>query len=156
MISFSIAVGFNRKSRTATFISILRTNDSISIQKLFVHGKMAVIFLGNCGLPALPFHCLSHQPTSPADTAQLERRKPEPPHHGKGGGNTAPCCLTKGSPKIPTEHCSSVSRSHQRPGQHATDGKASFSVSKKPCLPIPGLNESSRSVNAEAEDKYCL
>lgn len=101
MISFSIAVGFNRKSRTATFISILRTNDSISIQKLFVHGKMAVIFLGNCGLPALPFHCFSHQPTSPADTAQLEHHKPEPPHHGKGGGNTAPCCLTKGSPKFP-------------------------------------------------------
>lgn len=103
---FSIAVGVNRKSMDGTFLYFVSLRKN-ALQKLFTYWNMARIFCGNCGLPALP----SIVSLSPHDTTQLVICQTQPPSPGKGWTSSAPweLQLTKGSSKIPTEHCSSIS-----------------------------------------------
>jgi len=110
---FSTAFILKRKSMGETFFYhiVLQKKVSFALQKLYTYGKMAGIFLGNCGLPALP-SIVSLSPGSiPHDTAQLVISQTQPPSLVKGCTSTAPweLQLTRGSSKIPTEHCSSVS-----------------------------------------------
>lgn len=56
----------------------------------------------------------------------------------------------------PNSHWAVFQTTVKSPGQHTTTGEALFSIGKRPCLPNHSLNESSPSIHAKTEVKFCL
>lgn len=157
---FFIVLGLNKKSKAGIFLTML-FYEKITVlpSKNDLHmERWPGYFLEIVAcLSYLPLS-LSHQATSPM-TQHIWRSVKQPPSPGKGWTSTTlwELQLAKGCPKIPTEHCSSISNYCYESWTARYHWKSSlFSIGKRPCLPKPSLNESSPSVHAKTEVKFCL